>query len=785
MIVSLSHVFESVDIIVYYQAYDELTLCYYCFPMYIESDMFIYGFGVLFPLMLLGLALIKRGARAELGRGLYALLLIYALIPAGQFLHYAHTKFLDYLPANLITYWFLYGIFLGSIIIRNLSDSLARRVIRFLPWNLIGLILFLLSIGLNFIPFSSTLLSVINRRGIRISEAIYWLLLSGWVLFTFLALISIIKNYRQYRFPMLRNRILMWGLALVVLSIGNVLGSVQEEILGSIFIVFGLIGITLIVQTPKLPHLGIMIRRISNSLISIALEFVIYGLVFFGMQFLLSEVIHFHSLATAAILSLIVIALVNPLLKIFLGWIDRMFFGEEQDVRGILREFSQKISNILDMELLSAVVVDLVRDLLGVEGGMMFLIELEMGPKGEKQYRFKQGLKKKENTQLGVLPSDSPLVQAWNQQRQALTQAEIEMLPIFKTLKSETLRWLSKLEMDVYVPIHAQEEWVGLLALGPKSSGASYYSEDIELLDTLADQTAVALQNARLVESLMRVNKEFRKAYSSMEDAHTKLQKIDRTKSDFISISSHELRTPLTILSGYSQMLLDAPDIKENPIYADATRGVFDGAQRLHEIVDSMLDVAKIDMHDLALQSEPVSLEYVLRKTSNEISEALKDRKLTFEISPEIKKLPHVEGDATALQKVFRHLLSNAIKYTPDGGMISISCKEIVQGSPKSPQGGVEIVVRDTGIGIDPRYIDLIFTKFYQTGDVDLHSSGKTKFKGGGPGLGLAIVRGIVTALGGRVWAESKGYDEKNNPGSCFHVILPSSDSNEFQFPPI
>jgi len=503
------------------------------------------------------------------------------------------------------------------------------------------------------------------------------------------------------------------------------------------------------------------------------------------VQYYLLTGLNIHSVASSAIIALIVLLIINPLLRRTAHWLDGLFFGQQQDVTSILREFSQKISNILDLELLTAVVIELVQDLLDVDRGILFIVELEVGPNGKKQYQFKQDPKKKDNSDIATLPSDSPLAQSWDQRRQTLTQAEIEMLPLFNSLKSSTLRWLNRLEMDVYVPIHAKDEWVGLLALGPKSSGASYYSDDIELLNTLADQTAVAMQNARLVESLMRVNSEFRKAYALMDDAHSKLQKIDRTKSDFISIASHELRTPLTILSGYSQMLIEAPDLRENPVYADATKGVFEGSQRLHEIVDSMLDVAKIDMQDLALESEPVMLEYVVNKAKREVSSTLNKRKLTLEIADSIKRLPSVEGDYTALEKVFRHLVNNAVKYTPDGGKIWIEGTEIPEGDTKFLKGGVEIVVKDTGIGIDPRYIDLIFTKFYQTGDVDLHSSGKTKFKGGGPGLGLAIVQGIVLALGGRVWAESPGYDENSNPGSSFYVILPCSESDEFIFPPL
>ena len=87
--------------------------------------------------------------------------------------------------------------------------------------------------------------------------------------------------------------------------------------------------------------------------------------------------------------------------------------------------------------------------------------------------------------------------------------------------------------------------------------------------------------------------------------------------------------------------------------------------------------------------------------------------------------------------------------------------------------GGIQIIVSDTGIGIDPTHLELIFTKFHQTGNLALHSTGKTKFKGSGPGLGLAIAKGIVEAHGGKIWAESKGHDEDKFPGSQFHVILP------------
>jgi signal transduction histidine kinase len=91
------------------------------------------------------------------------------------------------------------------------------------------------------------------------------------------------------------------------------------------------------------------------------------------------------------------------------------------------------------------------------------------------------------------------------------------------------------------------------------------------------------------------------------------------------------------------------------------------------------------------------------------------------------------------------------------------------------PNGGVEIIVSDTGVGVDPETRDIIFSKFYQPGDLSKHSTSKTRFKGSGAGLGLALSKGIVEVHGGHIWVESTGYDEINFPGSHFHVTLPNS----------
>lgn len=325
------------------------------------------------------------------------------------------------------------------------------------------------------------------------------------------------------------------------------------------------------------------------------------------------------------------------------------------------------------------------------------------------------------------------------------------------------------------LPLIHRDTVIGMFSLARETLDP--YSEDeIALATAFAGQAAVALRNAQLYDKVNEFNRqmeyEVRNRTIAIQEAYERLEQLDRTKSDFISIASHELRTPLTILRGYSQMLLKEEAIRENNFHHNLVNGIFEGARRMHEIVNSMADMAKIDSRSLELLPEPVSLEDLIRELCRQFTDTVQEREITLTIE-DLSHVPPIEADPEALQKVFYHLIVNAIKYTPDGGEVTVGGERLQRKGLDLPDEGVEIVVSDTGIGIDPDLHDLIFTKFYQTGEVALHSTGRTKFKGGGPGLGLAIARGIVVAHHGEIWVESDGHDEQRYPGSDFHVVLP------------
>ncbi|NLE45623.1 MAG: cyclic nucleotide-binding domain-containing protein [Chloroflexi bacterium] len=264
------------------------------------------------------------------------------------------------------------------------------------------------------------------------------------------------------------------------------------------------------------------------------------------------------------------------------------------------------------------------------------------------------------------------------------------------------------------------------------------------------------------IEALQRANQE-------LTGALQRLERLDRTKTDFIQVSAHELRTPLAALLGYTQMMEKHTTVQDDPELRMLMNGILTSTQRLHRVFNSILDASRVMNEGLKIYRSPVSIPVIFHGILTDYATVIDERKLTVEMSG-LQGLPFLSAAPDLLTKAFHYLVNNAIKYTPDGGTITITVKTL----DDTEQGAaIEVAIRDTGIGIAPEDLDLIFEKFYRTGQVALHSSGATNFRGGGPGLGLTIARGVIEAHGGRIWAESPGYSEAECPGSTFYVRLP------------
>lgn len=259
-----------------------------------------------------------------------------------------------------------------------------------------------------------------------------------------------------------------------------------------------------------------------------------------------------------------------------------------------------------------------------------------------------------------------------------------------------------------------------------------------------------------------------------LENANKRLRELDRLKSDFIIMVSHELRTPLTLISGYAHLLDEQVQQTDNALPAEMVIGVAEGLNlgvvRMRDVVNEIINVARIASGTLDLALGPVRISELVQDVYEEYQDVMNKRNLNIQIG-DLDKLPILQGDGDQLKSAIYHIVSNAIKYTPDGGSIFIVGRAVGD--------TVDIIIQDTGIGIPDSEHRRIFDQFYTLGSIEHHSTSKSAFQGGGLGLGLAIVKGIIEAHNGRVWVESERRDPSQFPGSTFHILLPLEQVNK------
>jgi len=453
--------------------------------------------------------------------------------------------------------------------------------------------------------------------------------------------------------------------------------------------------------------------------------------------------------------------------------VDKLLMGGRYDPARALRDYSAAITNILDLDTLVTMAVGVISESLEVRRGALLLTTERED--GRTEMRVVPGMGEVDTSPADFDPNSPILTHL--QAGQQLLQYEIDLLPQFRASPYEERVWLNQLKMELYVPIRRQSVLVGILALGSKASEAPYTAQDQDVLSTLADQTAVALQNARLVSDLKSLNADITDLNDELTRTNRRLEKLDAAKTNFIQIASHELRTPLTQVRGYSDIMADAVQSgSPTPAQmAQISQGISRASVRLEEIISAMLDASQIDIEALSLRLTMLSITTVVRMAVDNYSSAIQQRRQTLTVQ-DLEGLPPIEGDLQRLCQAFSNLIGNCVKYTPDGGSIAIAGRSLREtGSSGMVKEFVEVTIADTGIGIDPDELELVFEKFYRVGSPDLHSTGSTKFKGAGPGLGLPIARGVIRAHGGRVWVESPGHNETTFPGSTFHIVLPVS----------
>lgn len=264
------------------------------------------------------------------------------------------------------------------------------------------------------------------------------------------------------------------------------------------------------------------------------------------------------------------------------------------------------------------------------------------------------------------------------------------------------------------------------------------------------------------------------------------LQNLNKMKNSFLGMASHELKTPLTVVSGYSELILSGIAGHADESVLSMVRYISDASDRLTAIVRDIVDVALLDRRQLPLRVRLVDFNELICTATNELEYFFHVRHQTLKLDLD-SDLPQVFCDPDRIFQVVTNLVGNAVKFTPDDGTITVTTRIVrIMRAPAKSAGiddvekidahqhtYVEMVVRDSGIGIDVEEQLQIFEKFYEIGKIEEHFTGKMAFKGRGTGLGLTIVKGIVDRHGGAIWVESEGHNPKKYYGSAFYVLIP------------
>lgn len=292
-------------------------------------------------------------------------------------------------------------------------------------------------------------------------------------------------------------------------------------------------------------------------------------------------------------------------------------------------------------------------------------------------------------------------------------------------------------------PLLSKGKVVGALALGRKKKLA-FTQDDLDLLFSIGNAIGIAAENARLY-------RESKENLQKLQSAYEELQILDKMKDEFISNVSHELKTPLISIKGYGELLYDEKLDGLSDSQKKSLEAIIRNADRLTRLIDSILFISKLHAGKIEFHFESLNLDEIVQVSIGDFKRMMDKKQIIFE--KDIPEISRVKGDKDRFIEVITNLLDNAVKFTTEGGKISIKAWDEAE--------NVHFTVSDSGIGIPADIIPKLFTRFYQV-------DASTARKYGGTGLGLYITKNIIDAFNGKIWIDSE-----IGKGTTVHVLLP------------
>jgi signal transduction histidine kinase len=486
---------------------------------------------------------------------------------------------------------------------------------------------------------------------------------------------------------------------------------------------------------------------------------VAYGLAAFLLSWLVFG--GAHTFKSQLLVGLIVSFLIAVGFRPFYDWLkkvtDSFLFKGGYNAEELISETSEFLSRTLEIKQITSALKERIIEAFRLE--KMEIVVLE-------------------DKEQEVSPKYSSLIKANRHKEEVITrlidyfQTNQEVL-VFEEIERKKkegfsfgknlppLKALKKLHTAVVLPLFVKDELIGLFLLGDKKSGDMFSQEDIKTLDTIASQTAIALQNARSYEKMKDFSKtlqeEVDRQTKELREAYEELKKLDKAKSEFISLASHQLRTPVSVIRGVASMMKEGdlekipPERKEKLI-----EGLCEKSLKLENIIDDILNATEMTSAKFKVKkkrAEKMDLAETIKKIVEDFKQAAekKNIKLIFENKTEEEIKAYVQKNY--FQEAISNLIDNAVKYTPnEKARKKMDNLKQEQGKVKvtitKKQNYVIISVKDNGIGIPKEELPKLFEKFVRGSNArDMYTDGS--------GLGLFIVKEIIEGHRGKVEIES------------------------------
>jgi two-component system, NtrC family, sensor kinase len=565
----------------------------------------------------------------------------------------------------------------------------------------------------------------------------YFLYMGSFAVLPAFSFIRLIRAYSQSELPLRRNQ-----LKYVIYSsaIGFAAGAtsflpfINSSIppFGAPLVYLYTFPIAYAVARYRLMDIDVVIKRsLVHALLLLALLVPCYLVVIVGQRLAFGAINTTFSMCTLGLLTMV--GFLFPKIRFRTEEaLERVLFKKRTDHRETLLRSSQEMVSVVDLQALSESLVQTVGRALSITKVSLFLLDDGKGSFFQVAGRgFENG-----DSNFPLLQRTDPLVQKLFTIRKAIVKEELVMAD-GGSRESRVVEVMSQLEAEISLPIISKQKLIGILNLGRKADKEIYSTEDLELLSTLANQAAIAIENARL--------------YENLKQSQNTLRRADRLSSLGLLTAglAHEIRNPLVAIRTFTQLL---PERYDDAEFREGFQGLaLKEVDRICGLINDLLSFARPSRPNVAEEDMNDVVDGIARILETEAKE--KGVQIARDFSAD---LPKIWIDREQLKQVFMNLILNAIQAMRDGGSIVISTRLNSHDEPGQSNRFVQVEIRDTGMGIPEENLEHIFDPFFTSKDE-------------GSGLGLSISHQIVQEHGGYVIVQSKV-----GQGTSFFINLPA-----------